>query len=257
MSSLAPGLASLAGHSRLVRAASSKVTIAAASDLKFVLEEIAQSVLSAAAIEVQLIFGASSNLARQIQQGAPFDLFMSADESLVERLHAERLTRDAGVTYAVGKLVLIAGSGGRGLDLDLKSLLAGATKIALANPDHAPYGRAALTALTALGFADALRPKWVVGDNVMQATQYVLTGAAPLGFSAMSLTRASPFAAKLRVLEVAQNFYTPLKQRMVLTRPAAPGQDAKAGDAANTIYRLMQSEPARAIFERHGFLAIR
>jgi molybdate transport system substrate-binding protein len=242
----------MAGHSSLVRAASPKVTIAAASDLKFVLEEITQNVLAASGAEVQLVFGASSNLARQIQQGAPFDVFMSADESLVERLHAEGLTADAGVTYAIGKLVLIAGSSGPSLDGDLKQLLAGATKIALANPDHAPYGRAAAAALSALGFADALRPKWVVGDNVMQATQYVLTGAAPLGFSAISLTRASPFATKLRVQTLPQDLYAPLKQRMVLTR-----RGAGAASAAQTIYRLIQSEPARAIFERYGFVATR
>ncbi len=228
------------------RAAPAIVTIAAASDLKFVLEEISSQVLTDAGVEIRLVFGSSGNLSRQIQQGAPFDLFMSADEQLIDQLHQNGHTVNAGVHYATGRLVLIAGPANPGdFAADLPSLISAAPRIAIANPDHAPYGRAGLQALIASGFADGLRHKWVVGDSVMQATQYVLTGAAPFGFSAASLALAPPLKDKLKVRLVPAELYAPLRQRMALTR--------RSNASAATVMKLLQSPEAARLFLRFGF----
>lgn len=223
------------------------VTIAAASDLKFVLEEISRLLLGDAGVEIRLVFGSSGNLARQIQQGAPFDIFMSADEQLVERLDQSAHTVNAGVHYATGSLVMIAGSNNPlALGADLRSAVIASPRIAIANPEHAPYGRAALQALVASGFPDGLRQKWAVADNVLQATQYVLTGAAPLGFTAKALVVAPGLADKLVSRPVAAELHAPMRQRIVLTR--------RASLSAEKIMNLLLSPEAGKLFERYGFL---
>ena len=228
-------------------AASPVVTIAAASDLKFVLEEVSRRLLVDTGAEVRLVFGSSGNLARQIQQGAPFDIFMSADEQLVEQLSLGAKTLSAGVHYATGSLVMIAGSyNPLALGTDLRSAVLASPRIAIANPDHAPYGRAALQALVASGFPDGLRQKWAVADNVLQATQYVLTGAAPLGFTAKALVVAPELADKLLSRAVAGELHAPIRQRIALTR--------RASLSAEKIMNILLSTEAGKLFQRYGYL---
>lgn len=222
------------------------VTIAAASDLKFVLEAVEAEVLRPAGLAVRLVFGSSGNLARQIQQGAPFDLFMSADEALVDRLADAGLTLDRGLVYGIGRLMMIAPAGQAKppLSAELRSELMAAPRIAIANPEFAPYGRAAQQALVALGFADGLRARWVVGESVSQATQFVLTGAAPVGFSALSLCLAPTIAPHLRSAQVPVSLYSPLRQRMVMIR--------RSQSRTPEVYALLQSARVRELFVGFG-----
>src|SRR6185503_17842028 len=170
--------------------------VAAASDLQFALPEVAAAFHRASPQRVELSFGSSGNFARQIQQGAPFDLFMSADEGFVHRLADAGLTRDRGSLYAVGRIVLMAPAASTlALDPRLDGLRRDWERVrrfAIANPEHAPYGRAAREALEKLGLWTQVQERLVLGENISQATQYLSTGAAEAGITALSLALAPP-----------------------------------------------------------------
>jgi molybdate transport system substrate-binding protein len=227
-------------------------TLAAASDLKFAVEEIAARFNATTKREVKLVFGSSGNFYRQIAQGAPFQIFMSADESFVFKLADEGKTRDQGHLYATGRLVLFAPQRSR-LQVDaelagLKAALAagGIRRFAIANPEHAPYGRAAEEVLKTVGLWDALRPQLVLGENVSQAAQFASGGSADGGLFAYSIALAPQIAKLGRYVLIPENLHKPLRQRMVLVRGAR--------DTAQVFYFYLQQPTARAIFKRYGFV---
>lgn len=226
-------------------------TIAAAADLKFALDEVLAGYRAAGGGEVQATYGSSGNFYTQLRHGAPFAIFMSADESLVQKLAGEGLTRDAGHLYAVGRLVLFAPRGApftpdAACDDLRRALAAGRIdKFAIANPEHAPYGRAAQDALTALGVWAALEPHLVRGDNVAQAAQFTLSGAAQGGVFALSLALVPAFTAAGTYVLLPASLHAPLRQRMVLMRGA--NADAEA------LYAYLRSPAAQAVFARYGF----
>lgn len=226
--------------------------IAAASDLKFAVEEIAAQYRRETEREVKLIFGSSGNFFQQIRRSAPFDLYMSADEDYVLRLAALGLAADKGTLYAIGRIALIAPHGSRlAVDGRLEGLRAALnegriTRFAIANPEHAPYGRRAAEALRRAGLWEAVRPKLVFGENVSQAAQYATSGSADGGIVAYSLA-LSPRISKLGTYTlIPEEWHQPLRQRMVLLK--------NAGAAARQFYAYLQQAPARRVFKRHGFL---
>jgi molybdate transport system substrate-binding protein len=233
-------------------AAANVPTVAAASDLKFALEEIAASFTAAAGKTVKLAFGSSGNFARQIRQGAPFEMFLSADESLVESLARDGFAREAGDLYAVGRIVLFAPAGSA-LEPDptlgaLKAALEGGRvrRFAIANPEHAPYGRAAQEALETAGLWSAIQKRLVLGENVAQAAQFATTGGADGGIFAYSLA-LSPTVGRLgRFVLVPESMHRPLRQRMVLLKTAGP--------TAEAFYAFVKGAHARRIFDRYGFV---
>lgn len=225
--------------------------VAAASDLKFALDEIARAFRKDAGQSVRISYGSSGIFATQIRNGAPFDLYMSADESYVSQLVAEGHTRDAGKLYAVGRIALmVPSSSGMPVDPGLKGLAAHlkAGKIkrfAIANPQHAPYGRRAEEALRKAGLWEAIKPKLVYGENVSQAAQFATGGSADGGIIALSLAK-SPQMEKLgRYAVIPAEWHAPLRQRMVLLKNA----DATAA----SFYQYMQAPAARAVMRRYGF----
>ena len=226
-------------------------TIAAAANLNFALNEIAEQFARDRGSKVEVVFGASGTLTRQIQDGAPFEMFLAADEEFPNRLSAAGLTRDAGVVYAVGRLVLFAPAGSE-LTLDerldgLTQLLkqGGVTRFAIANPEVAPYGRAAEAVLRKRGLWDTIRPHLVMGDTIAQATQFATTGNAVGGLIAYSLVLAPSFGDRGKYVLIPDADHPPLRQRMVLLK--------KAGPVAIRFYEYVQSAAARAILRRHGF----
>lgn len=241
--------AALAALAPAVRADNSPARVAAASDLQFVLPELAAGFSRARGQRVELSFGSSGNFARQIQQGAPLDLFLSADEAFVFRLADGGLTRDRGALYAVGRIALIVPAASPiALDERLDGLRRGWAEVrqfAIANPEHAPYGRAAQQALEQLGWWPAAQQRLVLGENISQATQFVSTGAAQAGITAMSLALAPPIAARIRHLPLPDRLHPPLRQRMVLLKNARP--------AALAFCEYLASPPARAVLARYGF----
>ncbi len=227
------------------------VVVAAAADLKFALSEIAADYEKDSGQAVKLAFGSSGNFARQIPQGAPFDLFLSADEDYVLKLAAQGFLRDEGALYAIGRIALLVPHGSKlRVDGELRDLAAAVAdgrvqRFAIANPEHAPYGRAARAALQRAGIWEALQGRLVLGENVAQAAQFATSGSTQGGIVAWSLAR-SPEVAKLgESALLPADWHPPLRQRMALTR--------KAGADARRFYDYLQQPAARAVFERHGF----
>ena len=232
-----------------VAAQPAPLRVAAASNLKFVLADLASLYQQQTGQKTEFSFGASVQLARQIQQGLPVQLFISADEEQVAWLAQAGLTRDAGQRYAMGRLALVSPKGsGVPVDQGLQAAVAAlkpADKLAIAHPQLAPYGRAAQETLQQAGLWSAVRPRLVLGDHIGQATQFVLSGAAPLGITAYSLTLAPEAADKLQVWPVPPSLHAPLPQRLVLLKGAGP--------QAQALRDFLLSPDSRPIWQRHGY----
>lgn len=225
--------------------------IAAASNMEFALSEIAGQFHADTGFDLRLSFGSTGNLSRQIREGAPYELFLAADEKTPLALQAEGLTQGAGRVYAVGRIVLVAPKGGMLVpDAALDGLAAlvaagGLGRFAIANPDHAPFGVAAREALQHRGLWEAIEPKLVLGENIAQAAQFALSGNAEGGIIALSLALAPNVAAQGDHALIPEDWHSPLTQRMVLLQGAGP--------VAQEFYDYLQSPPARATLERYGF----
>ncbi len=225
--------------------------VAAASDLQFALRQIADTFTAETGMKVRLAFGSTGNFARQIREGAPFQIFMAADESFIADLYADGLTRDAGDLYGVGRIVVVVPNGSTlAADGELhhlaEMLAAGRiTRFAIANPDHAPYGMRAREALVTRGLWDDLQPVIVLGENVSQAAQFALSGNAEGGIIAYALALAPEVIARGTHALIPENWHAPLRQRMALLQDAGP--------VAEAFYAYMKAPTAREIMDRYGF----
>jgi molybdate transport system substrate-binding protein len=227
-------------------------TLAAAADLQFAVPEIARRFQAQTGLSVKLSFGSSGNFYQQIARGAPFELFMSADEGFVYKLADAGRTEDRGVLYAVGRIVVIAPHGSSlKADASLEGLARALKekrirRFAIANPEHAPYGRAAEQALRKLKLWDALKAHLVFGENVSQAAQFATSGSAEGGIIAYSLALA-PAVSKLGSFALLpEDLHDPLRQRMVLVKGA--------GETAKRFYDYIQGPSAREVLKRYGFV---
>ena len=226
-------------------------TIAAASDLKFAVEEIAAKFSDDTGREVSLVFGSSGNFYRQIMQGAPFQMFLSADQDFVFKLAEAGKTLDRGVLYAIGRIVLIVPNGsplrpdGRLEDLAAALADGRVKKFAIANPAHAPYGQRAEEVLQRAGLWTQIQDKLVIGEDVSQAAQFATSGSAQGGIIAYSLALAPALAKLGNFALIPEAWHTPLKQRMVLLK----GAEA----TAQIFYRYLQQPAARKIMQKYGF----
>ena len=225
--------------------------VAAASNLQFALEAVAKAFRADTGHRLRLSYGASGNLARQIRQGAPFELFLSADELYVRDLVRAGLTRGEGTLYAIGRLAIVVPVGSPvaadgSLDDLARALDEGqVTRFAIANPAHAPYGKRAEEALRHRGLWRAIEPKLVLGENVSQAAQFAVSGNAEGGLIPYSLALAPTVSSRATFDLVPEAWHTPLRQSMVLMR--------SAGTVAAKFHAYLQRPGARAILARHGF----
>lgn len=226
-------------------------TIAAASDLQFALEELRTQFQQDSGKLIQVVYGSSGNFYRQIREGAPFQMFLSADESYVQQLTEAGLTDGAGVLYALGRLVIITPHGSSlHADTQLQDLRAALAadrivRFAIANPEHAPYGERAAEALRHAGLWEALQGKLVLGENVSQAAQFATSGNAQGGIIAYSLALSPNVSALGEYALIPQEWHQALRQRMVLIKTA--NADVRE------FYAYLQSAPAREIMQRYGF----
>lgn len=241
-------MALLAAHPA---AAAQAPAIAAAASLRYALDEAAAAFTRKTGRKLRLAYASSGNLVQQIEAGAPYQLFLSADETHVLRLAGKGLTPDTGRVYAVGRLAIITPAQGP-VTADpalagLRRALATGTvrKIAIANPDIAPYGTRAREALTTAGLWAAARPHLVQGDNVGQALQFVQTGGADAGLVSLSLALSPAFRGRHAVLPA--QWHKPLSQRMVLMNRAGP--DARA------FHDWLLTPAGQAVLARHGYTA--
>lgn len=244
------GAVSLAGVPLANSAAASPI-IAAAASLRFALAEVATSFTSKTGASVRFSFASSGNLSRQIRQGAPFELFLSADEDYVTSLSRGGHTMDEGILYALGRLAVFTPKGSLlDIDADLsglgKALHGGLIhRFAIANPEHAPYGRAAREALQHAGLWDAIQSRLVLGENVSQAAQFAISGSCEGALIAQSLALSPGVSSRGKSRLVPAGWHNPLRQRMVLL-PAA-------GEISRAFYAYLQEAQAGEIFLRHGF----
>jgi molybdate transport system substrate-binding protein len=225
--------------------------IAAASSIKFALDDVAKQFNQDTGGKVRITYGSSGNFVAQIKHGAPFEIFLSADERYTNQLASAGQTQGKGIVYAVGKLALAAPKTSP-LVLDenldgLKQLIdtRALKRFAIANPDHAPYGERAKEALQNLGLWQKIQPQLIFGENVSQAAQFALSGSTQGGLIALSLASAERFKSRANYVVIPQSLYSPMKQRMVLT--------LKAGQTANEFYHYIQTDKAQHIFAEYGF----
>jgi molybdate transport system substrate-binding protein len=225
--------------------------VAAAANLSFALPEIAAAFERATGRRVKLAFGSSGNLARQIVEGGPYELFLSADEDKVRYVFDKGRAADAGRVYCVGRLALFAPIGSPvTVDPELAGLAAAlhagtVRRVAIANPELAPYGAAARAALEHKSLWQALQGKLAIGENVSQAAQFALTGAVEVAFIPYSIVRAPALQGKGSAALVPETLHDPIRQRMALL--------SGAGETARVFYAFMDGPEARAILERYGF----
>lgn len=227
------------------------IAVAAASDLRFALDEIVREFSKAnPGIDVRVSYGSSGNFFSQIANGAPFDLFFSADVDYVTKLGEQGLTQpDNHFVYGIGRIVLwTANSSKLDVSRGLAVLLDPAVrKIAIANPRHAPYGRAAEAALRSAKIYDAVQPKLVFGDNVAQTAQFAQTGAADAGIIAHALALAPTLQKEGRFFLIPSEHHPKLEQGGAILRRTAEPASARA-------FRSFVLGPdARIVLDRYGF----
>ncbi len=224
--------------------------IAAASSVQSAVTEIAAAFTAETGQAVRLSFGSTGNFARQIREGAPYAVFLAADEDFILGLYHDGIVASAGDPYAEGRLVIIVPKGGAlAADPSLDGLAAALDagqidRFAIANPDHAPYGLRAEEALRHRGLWDRITPLLVIGENVAQAAQFAVSGNAEGGIIAYSLALAPEVAARSDHALIPADWHAPLRQRMVLLDAADP--------VAVAFYAYMQGTAAGAILARHG-----
>lgn len=225
------------------------MTIAAAADLKFAMDELVVSFKKANPNEgVSVIYGSSGHFFAQIQNGAPFDMFFSADIGFPRELGKAGLAVGDPKPYALGRIVLWSST----MDVTKMTLASLADtkieRIAIANPKHAPYGKRAEEALRAAGIWDKVQPKLVFGENIAQTAQYVSTGNAQVGIIALSLAVNPELASKGGYWLIPDKLHQPLEQGYVTTKRAASNPTAKR------FSDYMSSKPARAVMTKYGFV---
>ena len=224
-------------------------TIAAASDLRFALEEVIESFRDRhPGHELRVIYGSSGKMTTQIISGAPYDLFFSADISFPERLHAAGLTATDPAVYAIGRIVIWSNTmDASALTLPDLAVDPRIRRIAIAQPSHAPYGLRAQEALQAAGVWEAVQPRLVFGENIAHTAQMVESGAANVGIIALALALFPDLARTPHYL-IDESLHNPLTQGFVVTRRGADRPGALA------FARFMGSADVHAIMQRYGFV---
>jgi molybdate transport system substrate-binding protein len=234
-----------------VSAADREIGVAAAADLSAALPEIASAFEKKTGIVVKLSFGASGALTQQIQNGAPFDVFFSADMDYPRQLIAAGNADGATLhRYAVGQLVLwVPADSTIDLDRDGMNVLLDPSvkKISIANPQHAPYGRAAVAALKHYGLYEKVTDRLVLGENIAQAAQFVESGNAQVGFVALAHAAAPALQGKGKYWKIPSDAYPPLDQGVVIISHSPHTQDAAA------FLDYMKSAEATAVLRHYGF----
>ena len=225
--------------------ASTPLLVAAAANVQLAFTEIAQKFTARSGQAVEFSFGSSGNLASQIENGAPFDLFVAANVAFVDRLNEQGLIfPETQQLYAQGRIVL-AVNRESGLQVtNLEDLLDPAIRwVAIANPELAPYGQAAKEALQSAGIWDELQPKLVLAENIGQTLQYVQTGDAAVGITALALADVPEVSYTLLPVELHQ----PLNQAMAVIRTS------KNEAAARAFLEFVTGPEGQAILEKYGF----
>ena len=231
-------------------ASAEEIIIAAASDLNFAFKEIVSEYERSTGNHVKLSLGSSGNFYSQITNGAPFDLYFSADVGYPRKLEEAGLTVPGSLyRYAVGRVVLWTGATtgidvSKGLEVLQDPVI---KKVAIANPKHAPYGRAAVAAMEHYKIYDKVKDRLVLGENVSQAAQFIQSGACDIGIVALSLAVAPAMKAAGIYWEIPQETHPTLEQGAVMLKTS------RHREAAGQFMKFIQSDQGREIMTRYGF----
>ena len=221
--------------------------VAVAANAQFVMEQVKTAYQKKTGTPMELIVSSSGKLTTQIQQGAPYDIFLSADMEYPQTLYKAGLTTAAPVIYAYGSLVLWT-MGNLPLTTDLKVLLDPAVRhIAIANPATAPYGEAAIAYLNYRKRLNSIKPKLVYGESIAQVNQYVLTGAAEVGFTAKSVVLDPSLKQRGHWIDLPATGYSPIAQGVVILKRT--GQLS----VAQRFVQFLRSPDARRILQQFGY----
>jgi len=228
-----------------------KVNVAAAANLRYVMEEIKTAYMKQnPKAKVNLTFGASGTLVQQIQNGASFDFFMAADNEFPLKLKDKGLTTGSMSTYAFGKLAIYSTT----LNVEKLGLEAikssSINKIAIANPETAPYGERAVELMKSMKLYDGLKSKFVLGENISQAAQFAFTGNAEIGFIALSLALAPDMDSKGSYYTVPQSLYKPIEQACILIKTPVLNTEAAK------FKKFVLSSATKAIWEKWGYKTV-
>jgi molybdate transport system substrate-binding protein len=232
------------------RAQPGDLRIAAAADLKFAMTDLVAQFQKQTGGKVDVTYGSSGNFFSQLQNGAPFDLFFSADIEYPRRLEAAGLGEPGTLyTYAVGRIVIWMPADSK-IDVARRHWSAlldpSVHKIAIANPEHAPYGRAAVAALQKAAIYEQVAPKLVYGENISQAGQFAQSGNAQAGIIAMSLALSPAMAAGKR-WEIPEQMHPPIEQGLILLK------NAHNKNKALEFLNFVKSDTGHATLEKYGF----
>ena len=227
-----------------------EITVAAAADLQFVMQKTTACFHKETGKTVKVINGSSGNFFQQIQNGGPFDMFFSANVDYPKKLEAAGLTEPGSLyQYATGKIVLwVLNDSKLDINSGLKALLdPSVKKIAIANPQHAPYGQAAVSALKAENLYDKLSKKFILGENISQTASFIVSGAADTGIVALSLAVSPNMKGKGRYFEIPASEYPPIEQACVILKSSQQKATAKA------FLEYIKTPVIKDLFRSYGF----
>jgi molybdate transport system substrate-binding protein len=228
-----------------------KITVAVAANMQYAIQELITEYNRTDKTKIDIVLGASGKLTQQIRNGAPFDIFISADKEFPQKLADNKLTLEAPKVYAQGLLVLWSVKSNIQPAKDLKLLLGANIKnIAIANPKTAPYGSAAEAILKKYGLYDKVSSKLVTGESISQTSQFIATQNADIGFTAKSIVISKEMQGKGKWVELNPQHYPPIEQSAALLQHARQGNEA----AARKFYNYLYSAQAKAIYNKFGYI---
>ena len=228
-----------------------QLTVAVAANMQYTIKELIAEFNKTDNTEIEVITGASGNLTQQIMGGAPFDIFVSADEQYPQELADKGFTLEAPKVYAQGQLVLWSARPGIEPQSDLQLLLNDSIKrIAIANPETAPYGHAAVSLLEKYGLYDKVQSKLVKGESITQASQFIATQNADIGFTAKAIVVSREMEGKGKWVDLNGNDYPAIEQSAALLKHAQQSNET----AARKFYGFLYSAEAKAIYQKFGYL---
>ncbi len=226
-----------------------KVVVATAANVQFVMQELQKVFQKDTGIELDMVVSSSGKLTAQIREGAPFDVFVSADTRYPQEISNNGGAATPPRIYARGALVLWTRDSTITPELTMLTQ-AGVKKIALANPETAPYGKAAVQVLEKAGLYDRVKSKLVYGESISQTTQYIATGAADVGFTALSVVLSPEMKGKGTWTLLDSTSYTPIDQAAILLKHS---ETSPKRNKSQQFYDFLYSEKARSIFRQYGY----
>jgi molybdate transport system substrate-binding protein len=229
---------------------SDKIVVATAANVQYVMKEIQEAFKAESGKEILIVVGSSGKLTTQIREGAPFDVFVSADTRYPEEIFANGGSAEKPRVYALGTLVLwsrdISGE-------ELNAAMLGSTrvkKIAIPNPRTAPYGEAAIQVLKAQDVFEKTEKKLVYGESIAQTAQYITSGSVEAGFNALSIVLSDEMKGKGHYVIIDSSLYQPIRQAAILLNHS---EDSPKKATSEQFYEFLYSDKARAIFKKYGY----